>query len=118
MIDSSLEENKYGEGEGSPFSTLISKIIEGLKWSCKDAAKSRAENPESEHSLKPKNEIVSKLYEAVHLLLREGERWKENLCKEHTKKQMVFLKAELLLLNCSILSTFMQMISIAKLTAE
>lgn len=43
--------------------------------------------------------------------------------RERTEKQMVFLQAELLpstsvLLNCSILSTLMQMISIAKLTAE
>lgn len=40
------------------FSYLISRIVERLKRSCEDAGKSRAENPEDKHPLKPPNEVL------------------------------------------------------------
>lgn len=64
------------------FFFLISKIPEDLKWSCEDAGKTTAENPGNEHSIKPKNEIISKALESCGFcFFKEGERWKENLHK-------------------------------------
>ena len=49
----------------------VKKWMKSLRGS---ADKSRAENPEDEHSLKPRNEIISKLHEAMCLFLGEAER--------------------------------------------
>ena len=64
-----LEGNKYSVGGRFPyFLFLISKIPEDLKRSCEDAGKTTAENLQPEHSVKPKEEIISKALESCGVL--------------------------------------------------
>ena len=123
-----LEGNKYSVGGRFPyFLFLISKIPEDLKWSCEDAGKTTAENLQPEHSVKPKEEIISKALESWGVFFFFFLRWKmkgkpaqvayqetDGLLKKWTKR----VPSTSTLLNCSILSTFMQIISLAKRRAE
>lgn len=91
---------------------------------CNDVGKITAENAEKEHSVKPKNKVISKGFRKLWILFKK---WKmkgkpaqvayqgtDGLFKKWTKS----VPSTSMLPNCSILSTFMQIISIAKRRAE